>query len=139
MVVNGTRSVFLVSRSSHFWTNLALVPHGPVTISSRTRGSVFADHCAYFVFFQTRMSTVKPLFSFPTHLNNTFGKAKLILRISMTVFLKYDQQLMLRGNVMVTPQSSIPQILILLPLCLNERFVLKNYLWGLLLFEVFGS
>jgi len=25
-----------VSRSSHFWTNLALVPHGPVTISSRT-------------------------------------------------------------------------------------------------------
>jgi len=24
------------SRSSHFWADLALVPHGPVTISSRT-------------------------------------------------------------------------------------------------------
>jgi len=37
IVVNGTRSVFLsyVRRSSHFWTNLALVSHSPVTISSR--------------------------------------------------------------------------------------------------------
>jgi len=25
-----------VDRSSHFWTKLALVPHGPVTISSLT-------------------------------------------------------------------------------------------------------
>jgi len=34
MVVIGTRNLFLnVSRSSHFWTNLALVPHGRVKIS----------------------------------------------------------------------------------------------------------
>jgi len=28
--------VSCVNRSRNFWTNLALVPHGPVTISSRT-------------------------------------------------------------------------------------------------------
>jgi len=33
-VVNGTRSVPYVIRSSHFWINLALVPHGPATVSS---------------------------------------------------------------------------------------------------------
>jgi len=38
IVFSGTSNVFLMStsRSSHFWTNLALVPHGPVTISLRT-------------------------------------------------------------------------------------------------------
>jgi len=37
MVVNGTRSVFIMSVvSSHLLTTLALIPHGPVTIYSRT-------------------------------------------------------------------------------------------------------
>jgi len=35
-----------VSSSGHFWTNLALVPHGPATNSSRTgTGAVLADSC----------------------------------------------------------------------------------------------
>jgi len=46
MVVSGTCSVFLMSVvSSHLLTNLALISHGPVTISSRTGTGPWPDIC----------------------------------------------------------------------------------------------